>query len=174
MMLQYRINAGYLPPDHWTHGNEGGGRNLGEACHVYDLFTFLIDRPVAALSAHTIDPATDACCRDDNFAAVFHFEDGSIASLTYTALGSTDFPKERLEVYFDGKVVVLDDYRSLEVFGGRAGGCTTRQPAKGHRDELIAFADAIERGGDWPISWDHQMQATEMALAVERAMGGNA
>ena len=38
LLINYRMNAGYLPPGHWVHGPEGGGRNIGEACHIYDLF----------------------------------------------------------------------------------------------------------------------------------------
>jgi threonine dehydrogenase-like Zn-dependent dehydrogenase len=38
LVMSYRVNAGHIPTDHWVHGPEGGGRNLGEACHFYDLF----------------------------------------------------------------------------------------------------------------------------------------
>ena len=31
----------------------------------------------------------------DNFVATITFDDGTVATLTYTALGSTDYPKER-------------------------------------------------------------------------------
>ena len=41
MLVNYRMNAGYIPLDAWQQGAEGGGRNLGEACHIYDLFVFL-------------------------------------------------------------------------------------------------------------------------------------
>ena len=44
LVANYRMNAGYIPLDHWVHGPEGGGRNIGEACHVYDLFDFLVER----------------------------------------------------------------------------------------------------------------------------------
>lgn len=173
MILNYRMNAGYLPSDHWVHGAEGGGRNRGEACHVYDLFTFLIGQPVVHTSVHAIAPATDHYRRDDNFVATFHFADGSVASLTYTALGSSDCSKERLELFVDGKVLILDDYRTLEVFGAPARGMRTRRAEKGHREELIAFADAVQRGGAWPIPLAEQIQATVMALEVERALGGS-
>lgn len=172
MVLSYRMNAGHLPGDHWVHGSEGGGRNRGEACHIYDLFTFLIEQPVVRMSVHAIAPATDHYRRDDNFVATFHFADGSLATLTYTALGNSSFPKERLEVFTDGKVFVLDDYRTLEVSGTSARGWQSRRSEKGHREELIAFADAIQRGGPWPIALAEQVQATAMALQVERALGG--
>ena len=44
LALHYRINAGYLPPDHWVNDREqGGGRILGEVCHFVDLLMFLPD-----------------------------------------------------------------------------------------------------------------------------------
>ncbi len=172
MMLNYRFNAGYLPPDHWVHGEEGGGRNCGEACHAYDLFTFLIGQPVVQASVQALAPTTGHYRRDDNFVATFHFADGSVASLTYTALGCGEFPKERLEVFCDGKVLLLDDYRSLQVFGARSRGVQTRRTEKGHREELLALADVIQQGGRWPISLAEQIQATAMALHVESALRG--
>src|SRR6185437_14832202 len=41
LIVNYRMNAGYIPSDHWVHGPQGGGRNIGEACHIYDLFNAL-------------------------------------------------------------------------------------------------------------------------------------
>jgi predicted dehydrogenase len=32
IVVEYRLNAGYIPLDHWVHGTQGGGRNIGEAC----------------------------------------------------------------------------------------------------------------------------------------------
>jgi predicted dehydrogenase len=174
MMLHYRFNAGHLPSDHWVHGDEGGGRNCGEACHAYDLFTFLIGQPVVQASVHALTPATEHYRRDDNFVATFQFADGSVASLTYTALGCGEFPKERMEVFSDGKVFVLDDYRSLQVFGAKSRGLQTRRSEKGHREELVAFADAIQNGGPWPIPLAEQVQATAMALHVDSILRGGA
>ena len=56
LMMNYQMNAGYVPPDHWVHGDEGGGRNLGEACHIYDLFTFLTGAKVTDVVARGIRP----------------------------------------------------------------------------------------------------------------------
>jgi predicted dehydrogenase len=171
MILDYRMNAGHVPLNHWVHGPEGGGRNLGEACHVYDLFTYLTGARVVSIDARAIVPRSGHYAARDNFAATVTFDDGSVATLTYTALGSRDHPKEMLEVFVDGKVLVLDDYRSLRVVGTRAKGVMLRAADKGHRAELVAFADTVQRGGDWPSPLWQQIQATEIALRVEEAIG---
>jgi predicted dehydrogenase/threonine dehydrogenase-like Zn-dependent dehydrogenase len=166
-ILNYRMNAGYIPGDHWVHSAEGGGRNLGEACHIYDLFTFLADSAAVAISAHAIKPGTAHYGRNDNFVATFSFADGSVATLTYTALGHKDVPKETAELYVDGKVAMLDDYKSVTVHGADKLSLKTRMQDKGLMAELKRFAAAIQQGGDWPIPWWQQLQASEMAFAVE-------
>ena len=50
-VANYRMNAGHIPSDHWVHGEEGGGRNIGEACHIYDLFTALANSEAVAVQA---------------------------------------------------------------------------------------------------------------------------
>ncbi len=170
MIIDYRMNAGFLPADHWTLGPDGGGRNLGEACHIYDLFTFLTGGRVTDIKVSAITPATAHYRRNDNFTASIAFDDGSIANLTYTALGSKDHPKERLEIFFDGKVIALDDYKTLTLAGGRGRTLRTRLPEKGQKEELECFARAIQAGGPWPSALWEQKQATEIALAVESAL----
>jgi len=42
LALHYRVNAGFIPADHWLHDPEqGGGRIIGEVCHFVDFLTFL-------------------------------------------------------------------------------------------------------------------------------------
>ena len=167
MILNYRMNAGYIPLDHWVHTAEGGGRNRGEACHIYDLFNYLTEARVVRVEAQAICPATKHYSRTDNFVATITFDDGSVATLTYTALGSKDYPKEHLEVYVDGKVMVLEDYKKLTIWGAEAKGVETKLVDKGQKQELVAFAQAIQNGGQWPIPLWQQVQATEIANQVD-------
>lgn len=168
MVINYRMNAGYIPLDHWVHGPEGGGRNRGESCHIYDLFTFLTGAPVKKIHATALKPATDFYSASDNFVATLAYEDGSVATLTYTALGNTAFPKESMEIFVDGMVISLNDYRSLSVVGGKRGALETRVPDKGQKAELLAFAAAIRGQTQWPIPLWQQAQATRVACEVER------
>jgi predicted dehydrogenase len=170
MIIDYRMNAGQLPSDHWTLGPEGGGRNLGEACHIYDLFTYLTGARFTGINVSAITPATTYYRRNDNFTASITFEDGSVANLIYTALGSKDHAKERLEIFADGKVIALDDYKTLTIAGGGGRPLKTRLPEKGQREELEAFAQAIRTGGPWPAALWEQEQATRIALHVESAL----
>jgi predicted dehydrogenase/threonine dehydrogenase-like Zn-dependent dehydrogenase len=173
MVISYRMNAGYVPLDHWVNTNEGGGRNLGEACHIYDLFTFLTGARKADVQAKAIRPRSGYYGRSDNFAATIGFDDGSVATLIYTALGAAGHPKEQMDVFVDGKVISLDDYRRLTVAGASIKALTTSAPEKGQRQELEALVQAIRAGGEWPIALWGQIQATEIALRVEELITGS-
>ena len=167
MVISYRMNAGYIPPDHWVQTSEGGGRNLGEACHIYDLFTFLTEARQTGVQAEAIRPKSGYYGRTDNFATTIGFDDGSVATLTYTALGAAGHPKEQMDVFVDGKVISLDDYKRLTVAGASVKALATSAPEKGQRQELEAMVLAIRDGGEWPIALWQQIQAAEIALRVE-------
>ena len=167
MILNYRMNAGYLGMDHWVHGKEGGGRNIGEACHIYDLFTAITNSKFEKVHSDTIRPATGHYRRQDNFITTITFQDGSVATLTYTALGTSDYPKERFEIFVDGKVLFLDDYKRLTIAGARAKGVESAIADKGQKHELESFGRAIQDGREWPIPLWQQLQATEISFCVE-------
>jgi predicted dehydrogenase len=169
LIANYRMNAGYLPRDHWVHGPEGGGRNIGEACHIYDLFNYLVEADVKNVSARSIEPGSDQWARNDNFVATLAYGDGSICTLTYTAFGHRRHPKERLEIYADGQVVSLDDYRSLSVAGDSHGRWRSwRGSAKGHVEEFEALAKALLTGAEWPIPLAEQLESNRIGIEVER------
>jgi predicted dehydrogenase/threonine dehydrogenase-like Zn-dependent dehydrogenase len=167
MVLTYRMNAGRMPQDHWTQTAEGGGRNKGEACHIYDLFTYLTGARSISIQAQSARPQTGFYGSADNFVATISFDDGSLATLAYTALGSPDHPKEQLEIFVDGRVITLDDYRRVTATGAKTPISSTQAADKGHRTMLQELGVAIRDGGEWPIPLWQQFQATEIALAVE-------
>jgi predicted dehydrogenase/threonine dehydrogenase-like Zn-dependent dehydrogenase len=172
-MVDYQMNAGFVPASHWVHGPEGGGRNVGEACHIYDLFRFLLGCDPVAVTAVPLRPATGPYRADDNFVATLAFRDGSVAVLTYTAVGAPEHPKERMTVHVDGRTAVLDDYRALDL-GGTSSPMSRRRQAKGHGEELAAFADAVRGRAPWPMPLNEQLGAVEVALAVDTFLPGRA
>jgi predicted dehydrogenase len=165
LFIHYRMNAGYVPMDHWLHSEEGGGRIIGEACHIFDLFSYLVDSPVKALSSGRIRPRTGSISRSDNISVVLEYEDGSIATLEYIAVGSSLFPKEYLEVHFDEKTIVVDDYRSISGYGIRVENLKSQISDKGHLDELAAVSEAL-REGKLPIPLESIFETTKLAFDV--------
>ena len=67
--------------------------------------------------------------------ATVRYDDGSVASLLYTALGASDLSKEYVEIYADSKVMMIDDYRALRVYGVRVKAWKSQAQDKGQRGE---------------------------------------
>jgi len=170
IIINYRMNAGYIPLDHWVHSEQGGGRNVGEACHIYDLFTFLTDAKVTKIEAQAVAPGNSYYSPYDNFTSILKFEDGSIASLTYSAMGAKEYPKEKMEIFCDGMVMSLNDYKELKIVGSEKYHSGSKRIQKGHREELAALASAIKSGGAWPIPFWQQRQATEISFRIEKIL----
>jgi predicted dehydrogenase/threonine dehydrogenase-like Zn-dependent dehydrogenase len=174
MVIQYRLNGGFIPRDSWIQGAEGGGRNLGEACHMYDFFRALTGAQVTGISANGIAPGSTAYLVNDNFVATLTYADGSVASLTYTANGpKTGLPKERVEVFCDNKAYVLDNFTSLTEYPSGKVIWASEEMDKGHYEELSRFGDAIAAGADdGPISADCIFETTAVTLHIEDLLQG--
>lgn len=171
LMILYRMNAGYLPVDHWTQTEEGGGRIIGEACHIFDIFQYFIGAPMVDVTSTSITPHTDHILSGDNITITLRYEDGSVATLLYTALGSLDLNKEYMELYADGKVLVLEDYRALRVYGSAVKGWTSSTQNKGHLEELRAFAMFLCEKGELPIALNTLADITQLGFIVRGANG---
>jgi len=168
LLVSYRMNAGHIPGTHWVHGPEGGGRNIGEACHIYDLFVSLTDADVVDISARAIAPSSEHWKAQDNFVADVTFADGSLCSLIYTSMGSKDYPKERMDIFASGSVLSLDDYKSVTA-KGVAVSWSSPAADKGHMAMLKAFGEGLKTG-QWPISLEDQLKATRISLRVEQSI----
>ena len=175
VVVEYRLNAGYIPLDHWVHGPQGGGRNIGEACHMYDVFRFLAGAPVKSIAATPIDPGTLPYQRNDNFSATIGYENGSLAHLLYTSLGpNTGLGKERIEVFCDGETYVVDDFKRLIKGSDGSVLWQAHDADKGHFEELSRFGDAVASGGPSPIPFDELAETSAVALAIEDLLVGRA
>lgn len=173
LVIEYRVNAGYLPPEHWVHGAHGGGRNIGEACHMYDVFRFLAGSPVRSVTATAIDPGSGPYSRNDNFTATLGYEDGSIATLVYTALGpKSGMGKEHITVFVDGEAFVVDDFRKLVKVSDGSTLWQSGEVDKGHAEELSRLGDAIAGGGEAPISFEEIVETSAVALHIEDLLFG--
>jgi predicted dehydrogenase len=173
-VMHYRVNAGFIPRDHWTQDLEqGGGRIIGEVCHFVDFLSFVCGHPVTSVSAVLMQDS--GRYSSDNLLANLRFSDGSIGTITYTANGDKSFSKERIEVFVQGRVVVLDDFRELlSVRDGRTNRRRSRfRIDKGHCAEWKAFADAIRTGCPSPIAFPDLVNSTLTTLALARTSAGH-
>jgi len=168
VIINYHMNAGYIPLDHWVHTEEGGGRIIGEACHIFDLFNYFVDAEIESISVNSISPKTENISSQDNVVVTLKYKEGSICTLTYTALGDKSYPKETLEIYFDNKMVTMNDYKNLKSYGIKIANIHSKLSEKGHYEELIDFAQAIKDGTKYPIPLWQIEQATKISFAVDQ------
>lgn len=157
------VNAGAIPADHWTQDKEvGGGRIVGEACHFIDLLRFLADAPIVSHQRMTMDLATQ-----DTVSLQFSFADGSIGTVNYFTNGSKAFPKERLEVFAEGRVLQLDNFRKLTGFGwpGFSKMNLWRQD-KGQTACVQAFVNAVQEGLPSPIPAAEIFEISRISIEV--------
>lgn len=156
------VNAGTLAGDHWTRDREiGGGRIVGEACHFIDLLRYLAGAPIVSkgrIGQHA---------SDDTATLSLTFEDGSFGTVHYFGNGSRAFAKERLEVFTDGRVLQLDNFRTLKGFGvpGFRRSALWRQD-KGHQACAAAFLNSVRSGGPSPIPFEEIVEVSRTAIAL--------
>ncbi len=171
LVAGYRINAGYIPLNHWTQDPEqGGGRIIGEGCHFVDFLSYLVGQPPVSVTAQALPD--NGRYHQDNIVLTLRFDNGSLGTITYLANGDKSFPKEKVEVFSAGRIAVLDDFRSLEtvkdgrrqVFRDRVG------QNKGHRAAWKSFLDAVRAGGLPPIPYSTLVGVTRATFQANDAL----
>jgi len=170
--IHYRVNAGYIAPDHWTQDLAiGGGRIIGEACHFVDFITFLVGAPPVSVSAHALPDGGKYC--EDNVSMTFTFPDGSIGVVDYLAKGDKSFPKERVEVFGGGMVAVLDDFASLQIIQDGKKNEERGAQDKGWAAEVAAFVESIQKGSEPPIPYEQLIGVTKSTFAALESVRTN-
>jgi predicted dehydrogenase/threonine dehydrogenase-like Zn-dependent dehydrogenase len=170
LALHYRINAGFLPSDHWlSDPQQGGGRIIAEVCHFVDLLSFLAGSAPVEVEARTL--ANSGRYSNDNVLCSLRFCNGSRGTISYLANGDRSFSKERIEVFGGGSVAVLEDFHRLELV--RAGRKQIlRSPFrrdKGRRGGWRAFVTAVQNAADSPIPFGEIVTTMLSTFALEES-----
>jgi predicted dehydrogenase/threonine dehydrogenase-like Zn-dependent dehydrogenase len=167
LIVNYRMNAGFIPLNNWIQGAEGAGRNIGEACHIYDLFAALTKSKCVNVQAISISPNSKQWAKNDNFITTLKYADGSVCSLTYTSQGHNTHPKERMDIYVDGSVISMDDFKRVEIFAGKSKLFEWRALDKGQFQEMKELAESLTKKCSWPIALDDQLDVGRISLNIE-------
>lgn len=158
------VNAGNIPSDSWIYDPEiGGGRIIGEACHFIDLSRFIVGSKISEVYA--ITTKGHSISDEDKMIINLRFEDGSVGNISYFANGSKIYPKERVEVFSEGKILVIDNFKSLTGYGIKCKMRSLRQD-KGHKKEIEEFIKAIYSGKESPIPFEELVEVTLASFAA--------
>jgi len=169
--MMYRVNAGHIPPSHWTQDPvEGGGRILGEVCHFIDLMQFMCGSDPVQTSALCIDTDNREETARDNVVINLKFADGSVGSIGYFAAGPPGMSKEQMEIFGAGRAAVIHNFQKVSLYtGGKAK--QGRSSSKGHREEILAFLEGVGSGVP-PIPAESQIATTLATLKVLDSLAG--
>jgi predicted dehydrogenase/threonine dehydrogenase-like Zn-dependent dehydrogenase len=169
VIIQYTMNAGYVSYDAWVHTQEGGGRIVGEACHIIDLFRYLVGYPPQTLSVTSITPKTDSMRSDDNTIITIKYEDGSVCTLIFTSIGSKKGEKESMKVFCDEQLLEMHDYKMLTGYGVKSS-LSLKKQDKGHLHELEVFVKSVQEGKRFPISWEEMEETWKISRQAADAI----
>lgn len=164
------MNAGYIPHDSWIQDPEvGGGRIIGEACHLVDLITCLTGSKVSSVCMQAM--RTDPDLTTDNASILLKYGNGSLGVVNYFANGNKSYSKERVEVYYQGKNLILDNFRKLFGYGFSSGFSmsnkilSTKQD-KGHQKQFELLTRRWQEGGEALIPFDEIANTTRATFAA--------
>ncbi|WP_022668292.1 bi-domain-containing oxidoreductase [Desulfospira joergensenii] len=166
------MNAGKIPVEHWTQDIlVGGGRIIGEACHYVDLMRYLAGASIVSFKAIRMGNAPGIDVLEDKAAILLGFADGSFGTINYLANGANSFPKERIEVFVEGRVLQLDNFCRLKAFGwpGFKKMNLFRQD-KGQKKCPEVFLKAIEHGDPSPIPAQEIFEVAEVSINIVNAL----
>lgn len=165
------MNAGAIPKDHWTQDMEvGGGRIVGEACHLIDLITYLTGSRVEQVVANNL--GVDSDISSDNVSIILKYANGAQGVINYFANGNKAYSKERVEVYSQGRTMVIDNFRKSKYFGFKSSGLSKSQD-KGHNEQFRRFVDQIQKGGDAIIPFEDIVNTTKASFAALESIKTN-
>jgi polar amino acid transport system substrate-binding protein len=169
--INYRINSGTIAPDHWVHNkNIGGGRIIGEVCHFIDLVSFISGSKITSISANDMVSVNNL---RDTLIINLKMENGSIATISYFSNGSKELAKEYLEIFTNGQSIVINDFKTMTIYGKSTKTINLSNQDKGHKEEVSVFLDAIKKGKLCPISFDETYNTMLATFKVEESIAKN-
>lgn len=140
------MNAGFIPPEVWVQDMEiGGGRIIGEACHLIDLCSYLADSQVTAVCMNALGENPQE--NTDNVSILLRYANGSNAVINYFSNGAKSYAKERVEVFAQNSVLILDNWRKLTGYGVKGFSSMKSGMDKGHKTQFALLTERTENGG---------------------------
>lgn len=163
------MNAGFIPPEVWVHDLEiGGGRIIGEACHFIDLCSYFAGSKVVSVCMNAMGESPQE--NTDNASILLRYENGTNAVINYFANGSKSYPKERIEVYSQERVFVLDNWRRLVGYGVKGFKKMSGRMDKGQGNQFAMLNERIQKGGESLIPFESIVNTTKASFAAIQSL----
>ncbi|NIJ55657.1 bi-domain-containing oxidoreductase [Dyadobacter arcticus] len=168
MNVVVTVNAGYLPMDAWLNDlSIGGGRIVGEACHFIDFITFLTGSLISEVCTNALSDHSSFC---QNGNILLRYANGSTGVVNYFSNGHSTYPKERVEVYFTGRTLILDDFRNLTGYGFKGFSGLKIRKEKGHKAQFEKLLESVKSGGPAIIAFEEIINTTRATFAAVESL----
>lgn len=163
------MNAGFIPPQVWVHDMEvGGGRIIGEACHYMDLCAYLAGSKIRSVCMNSMGASMEE--NTDNASILMKFSNGSNAVINYFANGAKSYSKERIELFSQERVFILDNFRHTTAYGAKGFKGIKGRIDKGHKAQFHEYIRRIKEGGAPLIPFDEMVNVTRSSFAALRSL----
>ncbi|MBK7098451.1 MAG: bi-domain-containing oxidoreductase [Sphingobacteriales bacterium] len=165
------MNAGFISANSWVHDLEsGGGRIIGEACHYIALISYFTGSRVEKVVMNALGNHPES--NTDNASIMLKYANGSTGIINYFATGSKSYPKERIEIFSQGKNILIDNFRKIEFYGFKRRNMKKTQN-KGHKEQFRRWLQSVKQGGEAIIPFDEIYNTSKaVILAVESLKEG--
>jgi predicted dehydrogenase len=172
LIILYRVNSGFVPADHWVHsGEEGGGRIIGEVCHFVDAMQYITGSNPIRVFAERISGDNKTSVNSDNTVVTLKFKDGSIGTIVYSASGDRAFSRERIEIFNEGKAIVMDDYRQTDFYeSGKKKTFRTLNQQMGYAEELEHFMALVKGNAEPILTTEEIFLSTLGVFSIEKSL----
>lgn len=158
------MNAGFIPAEHWAQDVAvGGGRIIGEACHLIDLITYLADSTVEQVVMNAL--GTNPNIGTDNASLLLRYKNGTNGTIHYFSNGHKGYAKERIEIYVHGKTIVIDNFRKSKYYGFKGSGLSKSQD-KGHHAQFKLLLENLKQNGEPTIPFNQIINTSKTAIAA--------
>jgi polar amino acid transport system substrate-binding protein len=169
LFVNYRVNAGFIPKDHWIQDPvQGGGRIIGEVCHFIDYASFLINSKISSVYAHSIKTENSLQTSEDTLVITLAYKNGSLATISYLANGDKSVAKERVEVTGANIYAILDDFNAVTIT--KNGKNTVKKARdKGQKNCASMFLNSLLKG-ERMFELDQLIEVTQVSFDVLKSL----
>ncbi len=171
ILLNYTVNADKLLPNSWVYSNEGGGRNIGEACHFYDLILYIINDKFINIQVNSINSNYKNQKKTDNFFVSIKFSNGSTANLNYSSAGTVNKIKEIIEIRNSNETIIMENFQRIILIENNLKKIiySCKFPEKGYQNQYETFFRNLKLN-KFSISLEEQIQAMNLCFQVEELL----
>src|SRR3990167_4347697 len=174
LMVTYRLNINLNKKEEFTHPQWNAGRVITQGAHIFDLFYTLTNAKPVSISIDNLRPSSNEVFPTDNFMAQIAFSDGSLCSLLVTSLGHEEIASERMEIYYDSKTIIMEDFTLLKGYGlSPAFSERLKAPDIGYNKLLEEFFASLKNLAPQPIDYERLISVARLTLSADSFIGLN-